>query len=257
MKNFLVVLLVFAVLAAGVYVFAGRDAWDIGAADTAGKPEKNITAEALEAEMKNMGKPAELFEVLKAQFPDEYNAFLAQAADSLNKGASFSESKREGFLFMRSITQKYMDKLILAPDAEMAAFVSSQNALIKQLQREDQQQCADFGMRGFKEDVVLSPQSMDLAAATGIAQINGIRAGIDNPTPREAASPEDWKVVFQAMMQQGAKQEDIQRLATAATVPLTTEQECSISVQMFAAIETLPQALRGKVFATMLRHLPQ
>lgn len=255
MKKIVAAVVVLGCVAAGLYVFAGRAAWDIN--PPAASPAAQVTTAALEQEMKNLGKAGALFEVLKAEFPDEYTAFLAQAVDNHNKGASFSDSKREGFLFMRGITQKYMQNMILAPDEEMTVFIKTQQALINHLQQEDIQQCADFGMRGFKEDIILSPKAMDLAAETGIAQIKGIRAGIDNPTARDAATPEDWKVVFQVMMQHGATPEDIQRLATAATTPLTTEQECNISVKMFAAIASLPQAMRGKVFATMLRHLPQ
>jgi hypothetical protein len=187
----------------------------------------------------------------KALFPEDWPAFRAGVAADYRSTPDQDALKRKSADRIRTFMARHIDWTVAAPPAELNAALTAERVFIEQLQRDNVQHCAAFGMTGLRGDEAMSRQAEQLATEAGVAKLTATRAGRDRPFAHDPATDADGQAVFDGMSAAGASPEVIQLMASggAGGAP---EQLCAGSVALYRSIDAMPDDQAARVFGSIL-----
>lgn len=186
---------------------------------------------------------------LSEAFPAEWGAMRAELANDIKSSISSTEVERRAHARSRAFMTSRASSTASAPNASLVAVANAEALLIAQLQRENEQACADFAMRGIQPGSTLSQTAVDLIGRAARARVFATREGIDSPISRRAASDDDWGAVLDAMEARGATAEHLGAFSNPSAA--TAEQQCASGVYLYQAVASLSEEQAATVFAEM------
>lgn len=186
---------------------------------------------------------------LSEAFPVEWRAMRAELADDIKSSISSSEVERRAHARSRAFMNSRASSTASAPSASLVAVANAEALLIAQLQRENEQACADFAMRGIQPGSTLSPIAVGLIGRAARARVFATREGIDTPISRGSASDDDWGAVLAAMEARGATPDLIQAFSNPTAA--TAGEQCGGGVYLYQAVVSLPTEQAARVFGEM------
>lgn len=189
-----------------------------------------------------------MYQALAENFPSEWATMRRAMAEDVKSNLSTREINARAHARSRQFMLEHAPQLAAAPVEVLVPVVAAEAAFVRQLQAENVQYCADFGMRGLQPGSRPSVAAMAKLNEAGAAKIVAIRAGIDRPTRRVAGSEQDWARVLEAMGRNGAGQGTIAALAGDPSVA-TPETQCEGTVHLYRAIAELPPEQSAQLFA--------
>ncbi|MCC7037063.1 MAG: hypothetical protein IT560_07115 [Alphaproteobacteria bacterium] len=184
-------------------------------------------------------------------FPVEYNRFIEIAVKSMRDKRTSAEARAAGFYYMQDFTKSHIDDLVKAPSEDLKKVLSLQLVFIKDLQKTNVRQCADYGMRGLKPSDVLSETSIDFLGESLRLQIIAMRHGMDHPSPKLPVSEALGQELGATLIEVGASI-DLVTKGLQGGANMTLQEQCDFSVFVYEALNSLPESSGVTLFASIL-----
>lgn len=195
-----------------------------------------------------------LWIALRDNFPEDYAEVRESLAETIKNEPSAEAVSTAAFKAMRAFIVSKSSALPSAPDTELTRMTASHLALIKILQVEDRQACADFGESGLKQGTVLSAAAQTKATAVGVATIEAARAGTVRPMMRPLELSEADAVKFVTAIEKFASPKQSALILEPDSVSdATIEERCSSVVALYSALASLPEKTSASVTAALFR----
>lgn len=236
-----------AAVVVGAICFAGAKQLTSGGISSA---QRAMTPKAEVERMLNERASADpMLSAISGAFPDEWETMRSELADDIKSSISSSEVESRAHARSRAFMLSKAASTAAAPSASLVAVANAEASLISHLQRENQQACADFAVRGLQPGTDLTPAAITLIGQAARARVFATREGVDSPVNRGPASDDDWAAVLAAMEARGASAENLQAFSNPSAA--NTQQQCDGGVYLYQAVASLPQEQAAKVFAEM------
>ncbi len=236
-----------AAVVVGAICFAGAKQLTSSGVSSA---QRALTPKAeVERILNERGAADPLLSAIAEAFPEEWRTMRSELADDIKSSISSSEVERRAHARSRAFMISRASSTAAASSESLVAVAAAEAALISQLQKDNQQACADFAVRGLQPGSALSQAAIDQIGRSARARVFATREGIDTPASREPASEADWEAVFAAMEALGATNSTIQAFSNPSAA--NTRQQCDGGVYLYQAIASLPQEQAARVFAEL------
>lgn len=235
-----------ALVAVGLVAFLGAKTLVMGGISIA---QNSLTPKAdLEERLDRTVAGDPVMSALSESFPIEWQEMRSEMVADVRSSISALDVERRSHARTRAFMLGKTPEIAAAPSAALLEIARKDLALVSLLQEENEQHCADFGMRGLKPGSNLSPAAMQLAGQAARARVLAARQGTDSPQPRRPASDADWDNTFDVMQRNGTSD----RVFAAFGGPTSTSaDQCAAAVQLYRALSELPVDLAARVYASI------
>ncbi len=217
-------------------LFAAILLWSGASAPT--RAAEAYTAEKVAALLEGT-ENGEIFRMLKAAFPDEYDAFVADMANRANNGASQAELNQMGFNFTSGLRRANAEFASAASDAIITENLESMLAITHSLES-DTRLCAGYSIAGGSVLLghKLSAEQFSLFAKNSELSFAAIadgkrRGGGAASEPTEGA----WTAFFQHWTSRGATDADFE---TFFAQDVDNPEMCKLSIEFLEAMISMP-----------------
>jgi hypothetical protein len=211
------------------------------------------TTERVDRELQAHPQAGELYRVVKASYPNEYQAFLGRVL-TVAKTESSMAVETEAFNFARQLTVGHFDGFSRAPSAQIVDVARQYSLLVSTLQRTDVNLCARFVVGGMGPGTRPPREATAILGRIAVMQIQAARAGETGPgVSRPDLNEQEAAAFFR----------EIERRSPAASRLLADEraltsappaQQCAAGLVIYDAIISLPADAAAKATVTLLRH---
>lgn len=208
------------------------------------------TVSTTEAEM--MAIAPELFGFLRASFPDDFSAFVAQVEQRVSTGGSADGMVQAHMLELR---QKYAPHLAGASDAALeTVLVATMDLQQAVFDGEGPAVCGNFAINGpaIFEGTPAAAKYEDLMMAQTVYMLAAAKGGHDAPVTRTAAVEADWKVITDMMTQAGVTSSGFEAIST---LDAANPDLCPAMQTLLTAMNTEPTGAGARVRASYLLEL--
>lgn len=231
--------------------FLGKIAWDAFE-----KRPGNVEAE-FESQVQNDPAMGPMFQAFRQHFPNDYAALKAEMAAQYRAGASPATLNLLGFNRMTAFRKAHVRELALAPAPELAAFRTSQAALMHGLAAESTKMCAQYTFSTIQPGSTPSPKLQKLLADIGKVQFEAIAAGQKTPARRnlDTLSQADSEALVAQMKRAGLSDRQLAAfLDGTAAQSLSEADQCRTGVILTESLARLPAEQADRVLAVMTAH---
>lgn len=211
-------------------------------------------AAAIEAEILATPGAQDLWETIKAEYPDDFDALVAQL-----QALDFADRRDEvrveqiGADWLRAFFDRITPMAVKAPAPELIAWSAAEHDLYRTLQRGAVNECAAMTMGEW-----IFIEDSNAAATSAIARRNAamVRASAAGERdPQTYAEPDDaaFGELGDAIAETGIDPELQSALGSdEAMQALSVEQQCEIGVAVYAGLSNLPDDVEPAMAAYML-----
>jgi hypothetical protein len=211
--------------------------------------------EAMRRTFENMlkGAPeyAVFFERLKADFPSEYESFLAAVAQ---RSAASGEIGSADLHMAEAVRTLRLSRGVLAAKAGAAALkriFELQLAMLKALAAKDPRLCADY-LSGGESGAYLefAARNRKLVAELAVAGIDAIHDGEEERLQRDAPTMAEFDALEQLLRAKGLGSQEIGALldGTVSSPPISDEKMCNAGQVYLETLATLPEESRLRIY---------
>jgi hypothetical protein len=211
------------------------------------------TTERVDRELQAHPQAGELYRVVKASYPNEYQAFLGRVL-TVAKAESSMAVETEAFNFARQLTINHFEGFSRAPSGQIVDVARQYSLLVGTLQRTDVGLCARFVVGGLGPGTRPPREATEILGRIAVMQIRAARAGETRPVdPRPDLDQQEAAVLFREIERRspaaGRLLADERALASAPPA-----QQCAAGLVIYEAIASLPVDAAAKATVTLLRH---
>ena len=226
--------------------------------------DEEIVAD-FEAGMKSNEANATYLDALKRNFPDEYQAMIADMLARAREADRNPARQKEVYARFRqdltsrlqSITDRHQGAMSQAPAPALNAFARAMKAFILEAQGKAVRVCAVYALGARKPFAV--PAELELAnARLSAAMFDLARAGLDRPSKRDLSAPprrelEQVLVRVKALLEPSLREtvDDSRKLALR---PI--QDRCAVAVAYYRAIAEMPAEESAALTAYDLSPVP-
>ncbi|RZJ44230.1 MAG: hypothetical protein EON87_10410 [Brevundimonas sp.] len=216
--------------------------------------KRAFTSAELETELDRVADTDPVFRTFRDGFPQDWQAFRSGLGADYKTTRSLAELKQKSATRVRAFMFRRVAWTTAAPPAELNAALGAERAFIEQLQRDNVQYCATFGMTGLRGDEALSQQATQLVSQVGVAKLVATRAGRDRPVAYGPMTEQDAQALFTGMGSGGASPDIVQLMANGGADG-TPEQLCTGSVALYRSMDAMPGEQAARVFGAILTNV--
>jgi len=209
-------------------------------------PEK--VAAQVEKETEN----PQLFAAIKANYPDEYRAFIDKVTHAAQIGHP-EEMRYEAFSFIDTVMTNHFKGLIKAPSRDIRAIAEQRALLLHALQRTDVRLCAQYITEDGPSGTEPPSEAVSILDRAAAARVAASRAGEIHPgEPRGRLSDSDFGRFRGALEARFASADRL--LANSQAVDrASVDDQCTLGVAIYDTIVDLPPDLGAAVMIHLLR----
>ncbi len=229
-------------------------------ATASARPEGQVeNIEAVRRVFLNMlkGAPeyAVFFERLKADFPSEYESFLAAVA---KRSAASGEMGSADLHMAEAVRTLRLSRGVLAAKAGEAALeriFELQRAMLKALAAKDPRLCADYLSGGEGSGYLeFAAQNRKLVAEMAVAGIDAIYDGESKRVQRDAPTVAEFDALEQLLGAKGLGSQEIGALldGTVSNPAISDEKMCNAGQVYLETLATMPEESRLRIYGLTL-----
>lgn len=245
-KNLIIVVAVIAFIAAAV----GGALWVRGG--DLFKGGGGTGTNRIDAELQNHPQAGELYRTVKANYPDEYQAFVARLSEAARNGGS-AAVEAQAFAFTRQLMVNHFAGLAKAPNGRIVEIARQYHLLATTLQRSNVALCAQLATTGFRPGSRPPPEAMAILNRIGTLQLQAARVGeTQGGTARTDITPAEGDALVVAI---GRRNPEAGRLLSGGNALdlASPAQQCDTAVAIYEAIVAMPAEDAAKVTVSLLR----
>jgi len=209
--------------------------------------------EAIERELLSVSEGAELFEVVKEEYPEDIEALVDQVQALSMTERNGQRGAEVGASWVQEFLTRIAPDAVKSPAAEMLVWSATEAELYQTLQRSAETECASMTLG---EWVTIEDDNTAARAAIqrrNTAMVRAAAAGRDDPQDYSEPSDAQFSQLNDAIAATGLNP-DIQ--AVIGSVPemqaLPVTQQCELGVAFYKAISDLPDDVEPAMAAFML-----
>ena len=222
---------------------------------TTGSPffaKQEWTTERIDRELQQSPLVGDLYRTVKAAYPQEYQAFLGQAAETASRSGQ-GAVERLAYNFSRQLMIRHFSGLARAPNPHLVDITRQYAQLLRTLQQSDPRLCAQFVTSGVGPGSRPPREAMAILSRIGVLQIRAARAGeTGSRAMRPDLTPEEAQTLVGEI---GRRSPEAGRLLTNETALRTApvEQQCATGLAIYETVATLPPETAAKAMVSLLR----
>lgn len=209
-------------------------------------PRANVEA-SLERAISNQAG----FTALAQNFPTEWATMREEMAADIKSQMPIEGVSARAYARSRVFMSRQAEATASAPTPALIQMLASEFDFISELQRENVEYCADFGIRGLKPGSKLSLVMMQKLDFIFRDRVIATRQGLDHPQRRNPSEDEDWALVATNMRANGVPDSTLEALKNPASA--SPDILCEGSVQFYRALYELPPEQGAKLFGEITR----
>lgn len=208
--------------------------------------------EMVDAQLQN--GPAEAYRIMKAGFPDDYAALVAELSDALEAEAGQAELARITQQAVTDLRQTHADALLSAPDARLRAVLTGSRDLHAAVRADEGREvCNRFSIGGPGALGPALERYLEVLEGQGSAVLNAIAEGRSaEATPHTPVVAEDWDAAHERALSNGA---DPAHLEALRELDQETGDICAGLVSLLDAILGMDDSLGARLRASYVRDL--
>jgi len=205
----------------------------------------SLTVADFEADMTRRG--VTIYETIKAELPDEYDALIPPFVASISEAKSRAEAQAQGYALTSGLRKKHASALLGARDEALHAVISSQLAVAEMVhRREPIETCNQYMTQGGIALTNPGPEYEKALDAAGTSLVRAIGSGRRDALPAEPASEEDWAAVVAEFMDLGGVEADI---AAVGNMDIQSARLCPATLLFLKALLQVPNPAGRRVRA--------
>jgi hypothetical protein len=193
-----------------------------------------------------------LFKEFRADFPAEFQTLLEKMTAMHRNHAPADAITKAGYDSMRTITLAHMSDVASAPTPQLLSVLAAQRDLIVELQKENVDYCAGYGMGRVPSNAQISPRGLALLNEEGVIQIRAARAGIDHPTARPQITQDDVKALQEGMRASGANDDLVKLMFSSGLPGASPKNQCDGSVALYRGLAGMAPESGAAMFSAVL-----
>ena len=210
------------------------------------------TAERIDRELQQSPLVGDLYRTVKAAYPQEYQAFLRQAAETASNGGQ-AAVERLAYHFSRQLMIRHFSGLARAPNPHLVDITRQYAQLLRTLQQSNPRLCAQFVTSGVGPGTRPPREAMAILSRIAVLQIRAAQAGeTGSRAPRPDLTAEEAQSLVGEIGRRSPEAGRLlldERMLRAAPA----EQQCATGVAIYETVAAQPPETAAKAMVGLLR----
>lgn len=208
----------------------------------------------LDAEMAADPASAEMYELLKTEFPEDYDRFRELMVQQYERGTLPVEQAQAGQEFMQELVQSGFSDMARAPDAELAERFDAAHGVAISLSQFSPSSCAAFVTGGLISssgpEMVYSKKEIERLV---LANLRTLAAGRKTPVERDELKQSDLQTMFEKLVADGlSPREAYAAINGEGMYSFPMHRQCEIGLALYRAVKTMPEDVSMRTISAML-----